>query len=300
MAKDADLIIIGGGPAGLSAAIQASSEGLFTRVIESKKQLGGQAGTSAKIMNFLGHPEGISGRELAIIAERQARRFKTNFSHGKVVAIHKDKQRILVQLSEGEVSACKALLIATGVQYNKLNIPGIDNFGVFYGSHPQHAKQWKGKGVAIVGGANSAGQAAVHHSKFCNVVMLVRHKLNMSAYLEKEIAARKNIEVRTGVELKEIEPGPRLHLTDGSMVNVGGLFIFIGANPYTEWCPLEKDEKGFLCTGKEDRFGMESSIRGIFVAGDVRMGSMKRVASAVGDGAVAVGEIHRYLASGAK
>jgi thioredoxin reductase (NADPH) len=299
-----DLIIIGGGPAGLAAAAYAATEGLDTTVVE-RGALGGQAGTSAKIVNYLGFPQGISGKQLTDRAVRQVRRYGAKILQDEVLHLGIDGAVRLVQTRSGKVLNAKALLLASGVAYRRLDVPGVDNFGVFYGSNPGEAGHYRGQKVAVVGGANSAGQAAVRFAAvgasqvlvICRASSLAKE---MSAYLcEKEIPAQPAIRIITDCEVKSIEPGAaaRLNvlLSTGELLEVAGLFIFIGAAPATSWLPAQTDAKGFVVGGSGGMM-RQASLPGLFVAGDVRAGSLPRVGSAVGDGAAAVAEIHQYLA----
>lgn len=309
---DCDLIIIGGGPAGLAASVYASSEGLRTTVVE-RGQLGGQAGTSSHIANYLGFPQGISGAVLAERAVKQARRFGVVFENDQVVGLAADGPRKLVQLASGRIASCRAVLVATGVQYRRLAVPGVNCFGVFYGSNPREAQTWSGKRVVIVGGANSAGQAAIQLARYASsVVMLARSPLtkSMSQYLVNDIRANANIAVREGEELSAIQAeqatGQLLTLKSGGDLVADATFIFIGAEPKTDWLPVVKDDKGFVLTGpataSPGRYiqPLETSLAGVFCAGDVRHSDIKRVATAVGEGAAAIGQVHAYLAAAAQ
>lgn len=296
MHKQCDLAIIGGGPAGLAASIYASSEGLTTTIVESGR-LGGQAGTSAHIANYFGFPHGISGHELVTRAIHQAKGFGVDVEQDAIHAIGRD-DRLHIQLSTGRVLLCSAALIATGVQYRKLDVPGIDSFGVHYGSNPSEVKDWTGKTVAVVGGANSAGQAAVHFAKHgANVKMLTRSPLakGMSAYLIGELA-KTTAQVTEDTEVAAIESvnGIQLSLTlsDGTSQLVDGMFVFIGATPHTEWLQCDKDAHGYLVTQE-----YQTTLPGVFAAGDVRHSNIKRVSVAAGEGASAVASIHGYLST---
>ncbi|OLP15763.1 fused response regulator/thioredoxin-disulfide reductase [Leptolyngbya sp. 'hensonii'] len=321
-----DLAIIGGGPAGLAAAVYGASEGLTTVMIE-REAPGGQAGSSSRIENYLGFPVGLSGADLARRAVTQARRFGVEILTPQAVIGMRmaDPYRIL-QLADGNEISCHALLVATGVSYRKLDVPGMDKLngaGVYYGAAMTEAIACQGETVYVVGGANSAGQAAMHFSKYAHeVVMLVRSPLtkSMSQYLIEQIAATENIKVCTGCVVEEVKGETNLNAIvirntiTGAVetVNATSLFIFIGAMPQTDWLNgrVERDERGFILTGPDlirenkppkgwnlDRppFLLETSVPGIFAAGDVRYNSIKRVASGVGEGAIAVQFIHRYL-----
>jgi len=322
-----DLIIVGGGPAGLAAAVYGASEGLDTVMIEQQAP-GGQAGSSSRIENYLGFPVGLSGGDLARRAVTQARRFGVEILTPQTAASVRlqDSYRI-VTLGDGNEISGHALLIATGVAYRKLHVPGMERLtgaGVYYGAAMTEAIACQGEVVYVVGGANSAGQAAMYFSKYAKeVVMLVRSDSltkSMSQYLIDQIAATENIRVRTCTTVVETKGETSLEAIVLADVNTGeqetvdatSLFIFIGAMPKTDWLAdqVERDERGFLVTGMDllrdgkppknwtlDRppFLLETSVPGIFAAGDVRYGSVKRVASGVGEGAIAVQLIHQYL-----
>ena len=324
-----DLIIVGAGPAGLAAAVYGASEGLHTLVIEQQAP-GGQAGMSSRIENYLGFPGGLSGSELARRAVTQARRFGVEIlTAQKVVKLMAEGPSRSVKLADGKELGCRALLIATGVSYRQIQAKGIEKLtgaGVYYGSAMSEGKSVKGHDVFIVGGANSAGQAAMYLSQFAKTVtILIRGESlssSMSKYLIDQIGATVNIQVWTNKEVKETIGTDRLeklvlwsgdrHTTE--TVEAKALFIFIGAQPHTEWLGdiIARDEHGFILSGPDipmknrilsdpskDHlpFLLETSLPGVFVAGDVRHGSVKRVASAVGEGSMAVMYIHRYLGS---
>lgn len=322
-----DLAIVGGGPAGLAAAVYGASEGLATVMVE-KEAPGGQAGSSSRIENYLGFPSGLSGGDLARRAVAQARRFGVEILMPQEVCGLRiqDPYRVL-QLKDGSEISCHALLIATGVSYRKLDIPGMDRLygaGVYYGAAMTEAMACKDEEVYVIGGANSAGQAAMHFSKYASqVTMLVRGDSltkSMSQYLIDQIDNTPNIKVRTHCSVVEVHGETSLEklvIADSSTgtqetVPATSLFIFIGAMPQTDWLGdvVERDKQGFILTGLDllqdrerpkrwtlDRqpYLLESSVPGIFVAGDVRYGSVKRVASGVGEGSIAVQFIHRYL-----
>lgn len=310
--RQCDLIIVGGGPAGLSAAVNGASEGLSVTLIESSK-LGGQAGTSSRIINYFGFPKGVSGADLTRRAVQQVKEYGVNLLvHSEVEAMGGEGEEHLLQLTDGRVLSCKAVLIATGVQYRRLSIPGIDSFGVFYGSNPLEASQWANKSIGILGGANSAGQAAHMFGLTSATYILSRSPLSkaMSRYLIDEIRSNPRITVMEGVEATGISPmGSRLTVClNGAAPSLvlDALFIFIGAEPRTTWFKGIKDERGFILTGQSgedgelhqrDLYPLETSIPGVFAAGDVRSGSIKRVASAVGEGSAALAEVHQYLDS---
>jgi thioredoxin reductase (NADPH) len=319
-----DLAIIGAGPAGLAAAVYAASEGLKALVIEPDAP-GGQAGSSSRIENYLGFPSGLSGADLARRAYAQASRFGAEFLTQRAIGIRTEAPYHFIQLADGREVSCHVALVAIGVNYRKLDIPGIDQFtgaGVYYGAAQAEAISCRNEDVYIVGGANSAGQAAMHFSKYARkVTMLVRSSLekSMSKYLIDQIAGTSNIEVQTGAEVAEVQGNGRLECIkvrnkQGEIVcAASSLFIFIGAAPQTNWLPdnIMRDPNGFVLSGpdlqiegkmpkiwKEDRspYLLETSTPGIFVAGDVRHGSVKRCASAVGEGSISVQFMHQYLA----
>jgi thioredoxin reductase (NADPH) len=326
-----DLVIVGGGPSGLAAAVYGASEGLRTLMIEGDAP-GGQAGTSSRIENYLGFPSGLSGADLARRAVTQAQRFGVEIltpQEARSVRLE-DDYRIITLADDREVS-CHALLIATGVSYRKLDVPGVERLtgaGVYYGAAMTEAISCRDEDVFIVGGANSAGQAAMYFSKYARrVVLLVRgDSLNkgMSQYLIDQIGATPNVEVWFHVNVAAAHGEEHLESIDvhhsGSGDNTDevtnhparSLFILIGAQPRTGWLEgvVERDDRGFILTGpalmrdgkrpqgwKPDRdpFLLETSVPGIFAAGDVRQGSVKRVASGVGEGSIAISFIHEYL-----
>ncbi len=321
-----DLVIIGAGPAGLAAAVYGASEGLRTLVIDNGTP-GGQAGSSSRIENYLGFPEGISGQLLAERALIQATRLGAELVTHKAIGIRTENNYNMIQLADGSEISCRACLIATGVYYRYLTTPGIERLtgaGVYYGATMTEAKSCADENVYIVGGANSAGQAAMYFSKYAKkVTMLVRAeslKNSMSKYLIDQIAATSNIEVRACCQVVEALGDNRLSClrlcgpNGEETVPASGLYIFIGAAPNTDWLPdaVMRDANGFLLSGGDlkvegkmskswnqprDPYLLETSVPGIFVAGDVRHGSVKRVASAVGEGSISVQFIHQYLAS---
>ena len=323
-----DVVIIGAGPSGLAAAVYGGSEGLKTLLIE-KRAPGGQAGTSSRIENYLGFPKGLSGSDLARRALTQATRFGTEFlSPQEVVDIHIDGNYKTVTLADGNKVNTKSLIVTTGVDYRRLPAPGLESFtgaGVYYGAAMTEAHSCRNKEVFIVGGGNSAGQGAVYLSQFAKkVTILIRREdltATMSSYLIDQINSIDNIEVHGRRQVMEAFGSNRLEkLCLQNMdqentyeVQADALFIFIGARPYTDWLEgqLLRNPKGYLETGKElarypefkkvwklDRepFLLETCVPGIFAAGDVRAGAMNRVASAVGEGAMAIKFVHEYLA----
>jgi thioredoxin reductase (NADPH) len=322
-----DLIIIGAGPAGLGAAVYGVSEGLSTVLIE-REATGGQAGTSSRIENYLGFPKGISGRDLARRATDQAKRLGAEILTAvEVVKVRVEGPYRIVTLNDGTELTCKALLIATGVRLRRLNAPGIERLtgaGVYYGAALSEAALYRDQHVYVVGGANSAGQAAMFFSRFASqVTILVRgESLNnkMSDYLIKQIEGTKNIEVMANTSVEEAFGDDKLEAItlknsstdEETKVAAAALFLFIGAKSHTDIVKniVMRNQSGFIYTGrnlirdgkkpegwteKRDPFLLETSVPGIFAAGDVRVGATRRVASAVGEGAIAVKLVHQYL-----
>jgi thioredoxin reductase (NADPH) len=324
-----DLIIIGGGPAGLAAAVYGASEGLSTLLIE-RHAPGGQAGMSSNIENYLGFPSGLSGSNLARRAAAQAAKFGAEIlAPQEVISLRVDGPYRIVKLNDGTEISCHALLIACGVSYRELkDVKGIDKLtgsGVYYGASMVEALSCKGEDVFMVGGANSAGQAAIHFSKYAKTVTLVVRgdslSKSMSHYLIHQIDKTPNIHVLLNSKVAEVRGKNRLEFI--TIINTQteqlqtfpsqGLYIFIGAVPHTDVLVglIERDANGFILTGPDlihngrehpqgwtlDRqpFLLETNVPGIFAAGDVRHGSMKRVASSVGEGSIAVQLIHQYL-----
>ena len=321
-----DLVIAGGGPAGLAAAVYAASEGLKTVIIE-KSAPGGQAGTSSKIENYLGFPAGLSGSDLARRALAQARRFGAELlTPQEVVSISVTDAYKTLKLADGSELSCHGLIVATGVSYRRLEAPGLEELtgsGVYYGAAMTEAELIRGEDIFMIGGANSAGQGALHFSQFARkVVMLVRGDsldASMSKYLIDRITDTENIEVRFRTEVKQVHGQDKIEsLTllnrDSDTTEefeAAGLFIFIGAAPRTEWLQdmVACDGHGFILTGHDlisdpqkkfwnldrDPFLLETSLPGSFAAGDVRHGSGKHVATAVGEGSTAVMSMWDYL-----
>lgn len=323
-----DVVIIGAGPAGLAASVYGSSEGLKTLLIE-RRAPGGQAGTSSRIENYLGFPTGLSGADLTRRAITQSVRFGTDFlSPRSVKAIEvKDNYKKIILGDDKEIVA-KALVITTGVDYRQLTTPGIARFngaGIYYGAANTETAACKDKKVYIVGGGNSAGQAAMYLSKFAKQVNILIRKdslsYTMSSYLIDQIKGVENITVWGGREVVEAKGDDRLeqltikNIATGEIYteDASALYIFIGAKPFTDWLGEEiiKNDKGFIITGREmhhhddfkkiwklerDPYLLETSCAGIFAAGDVRAGAMNRVASAVGEGSMAISFVHKYLA----
>jgi thioredoxin reductase (NADPH) len=319
-----DLVVVGGGPGGLGAAVYGASEGLRTVLVE-KFATGGQAGQSSRIENYLGFPDGVSGGQLTERARRQAVKFGAELlTTSEVTSLEVNGPARTVRLSDGSAIDAKAIILATGVSYRQLNAPGCPEMtgaGIYYGAALTEAEGCKDQDVYVVGGANSAGQAAVYLSRFArSVTMLVRARSleqSMSYYLIQQIAGIENISVRNCSEVAEAHGEGHLEqlsirdLNTGKteIVDAGQLFIFIGAAPRTAWLDgvLARDDHGFVLAGPDltendrgwplDRppYHLETSVPGVFAAGDVRAESAKRVASAVGEGAMAVMLVHRYL-----
>lgn len=297
-----DLIIVGGGPAGLAASIYAASEGFKTLVIEQTK-LGGQAGTSARIVNFLGFPNGISGQQLANRAIEQARRQGVEFRSDKVAGLDVYQNHKACILADGEELEAFAVLVTTGVQWREHPTLKPHTPFITYGSQPDEAPRFAGKRVVIIGGANSAGQAASHFARFARqVVILSRSAVDksMSTYLLSELRSKTNIAIREGVEVLGND-GPHLQLSNGHSLTTDHTFVLIGAEPTSSWLKVEKDDKGYVLTGAEvpaKRLPLETSVPGVFAAGDIRRSSIKRVGAAVGEGAQAIAQLHLYLNDG--
>ena len=314
-----DLVIVGGGPAGLAAAVYGASEGLRTVLVE-REAPGGQAGQSSRIENYLGFPNGLSGADLARRAHDQARRFGAELlTVQEVRSLEARGPQRVVTLADGTELAGHTLLVATGVAYRRLEAPGVEELngrGVYYGAALTEAEACKDQTVVVVGGANSAGQAAVFLAKqAARVLILVRGEgleASMSHYLIQQIEGIANIEVRTGTEVTEARGDGHLQqlvLNGGEVLDASAMFVFIGAAPYTDWLGdrVARDDRGFVLAGPDvlgnatwpherDPFLLETSLPGVFVAGDVRHRSIKRVASAVGEGSMSVQFIHQYLA----
>lgn len=324
-----DLMIIGAGPAGLAAAVYGASEGLRTVILE-KEAPGGQAGTSSRIENYLGFPVGLSGGDLARRAVAQARKFKAEIlTPQEATNLRIEGAYRFVTLADGTELSCHTLIIATGVSYNQLKVPGIESLtgaGVYYGAAMTEALACQGEDVFVIGAGNSAGQAAMYLSKYArSVTFLIRGDSllkSMSKYLVDQIEATGNIFVKLHTQITEVFGKDNLEAltlinsqtNEETRISAHALFIFIGAMPRTNWLPdvIERDPRGFILTGPDlmrgslrprswtlDRepFLLEASVPGIFAVGDVRCQSVKRVASAVGEGSIAVQFIHQYLAS---
>jgi thioredoxin reductase (NADPH) len=317
-----DVVIVGAGPAGLAAAVYAASEGLSTALLE-REAFGGQAGTSSRIRNYLGFPDGVSGAELAQRAYQQAWVFGTHLVYGNpATSLAHDQDLLVVGLEDGSQARARAVVIASGVSYRRLQVPELEALagaGVFYGAGTIEAQAIAGKPAFVVGGGNSAGQAALHLSKYAQqVTILIRSQslaASMSDYLIRQIDAAPNVDVRYRCEVAGGGGSGRLEQLllrdrdsgDTELVPAAGLFILIGAQPFTSWLPdtVKRDQWGFILTGPDTGqdwplqrapFLLETTTPGVFAVGDVRHGSMKRVAAAVGDGSTAVRLIHDYLA----
>ena len=322
-----DVLIVGGGPAGLAAAVYAASEGLTTALVE-REAPGGQAGQSSLIENYLGFPQGLSGSDLARRALTQARRFGAEIlTPQEVTALELKGPLRVLKLTDGTTLSCEALVLGTGVSYRRLDVPGAERLtgsGVYYGAAFSEASACTGQDVLVVGGANSAGQAAIFFSRFAgHVTMVVRAPSlanAMSQYLVDQIAATPNIEVRLRSAVDAVHGEHSLesvrlrHLDTGEHETraAGGLFVFIGAEPRTDWLEgvVARDQRGFLLTGADvppsrwpeerDPYLLETCVPGVFAVGDVRASSVKRVASAVGEGSIAIQFVHSYLNRGVR
>jgi thioredoxin reductase (NADPH) len=321
-----DLAIVGGGPAGLAAAVYGASEGLRTVMIE-REAPGGQAGMSSRIENYLGFPSGLTGADLARRAVVQARRFGVEILSAEATAVRIDGPYRFLQLADGAELSCHVLLVATGVQWRKLDVPGVERLtgaGIYYGAAMTEAMSTRDEDVYVVGGANSAGQAAMYFSRYARrVVMLVRGSslsTSMSQYLINQLKATSNIQIEFNSSVVEAHGKDHLEAisiqcattNEVNTVPANSLFIMIGAEPNTDWLAgiIERDERGFIYSGSHlvrdgkrpngwkldrDPALLETSVPGIFVVGDVRHGSVKRVASGVGEGSVAISFVHQYL-----
>jgi thioredoxin reductase (NADPH) len=321
-----DLAIVGCGPAGLAAAVYGASEGLRIVVIEREAQ-GGQAGTSSMIRNYLGFPRGISGHDLARRAAEQAWQFGTTFVYNDVCALRESGPHRVLSMVDGSEARCRAVVLAPGIAYRRLNVPDAEKLvgvGVFYGAAVVEAKAMTGLDVFVVGAGNSAGQAALHFALYAGSVTLVMRgdslAHSMSDYLVQEINHTDNIAVLASTEVVAVHgehrlEGLTLRSADGatSREDAAAMFVMIGADPYTGWLGdgVRRDDRGYVITGhdlledgrapagwplRRPPLPMETSVPGVFAVGDVRYGSVKRVASAVGAGAIAVQFIHQYLA----
>jgi thioredoxin reductase (NADPH) len=321
-----DLAIVGAGPAGLAAAVYGASEGLRILIVEREAQ-GGQAGTSSLIRNYLGFPRGVSGRELARRATEQAWQFGATFVYNEVCGLREAGAHRVMTMADGSEATSRAVVLAPGIAYRRLDVPGAAELlgaGVFYGAAVVEAKAMTGLDVVVVGAGNSAGQAALHFALYAASVTLIMRgdslAHSMSDYLVKEIDHTENVRVlpRTGVAAVHGEhrlEGLTLLAADGTTTRAGAaaMFVMIGADPYTGWMgdAIRRDDHDYVLTGpdllddgrlpagwplRRPPLPMETSVPGVFAVGDVRHGSVKRVASAVGAGAIAVQFIHQYLA----
>jgi thioredoxin reductase (NADPH) len=322
-----DLAIVGGGPAGLAAGVYGASEGLHTVMIE-REAPGGQAGMSSRIENYLGFPSGLSGNDLARRAVVQAKRFGVEIlSPQEAVGVRTEGSYRIIKLADGSEISCHTMMIASGVQWRRLDAPGVDKLqgaGIYYGGGATEALSCKDETVYIVGGANSAGQAAMNFARYAkSVIILVRGSSlasTMSQYLIDQVKETPNIQIWAHASIAEVHGDSRLEeisvlcsdTNKVERVKANSMFIFIGALPRTDWLGdlVERDARGFILTGPDlfingsrpkgwaldrDPFLLETNIPGIFAVGDVRHGSVKRVASGVGEGSVAVQFIHQYL-----
>jgi thioredoxin reductase (NADPH) len=317
-----DLVIVGGGPAGLAAAVYGASEGLKTLMIE-REAPGGQAGTTSRIENYLGFPAGLSGGDLARRALAQAKRLGAEIlSSQEATTVRCEDPYRFVTMDDGSEVSCQAVIVTTGVSYRQLEVPGaaeLAGAGVYYGAATTEAQLYRDAVVAVVGSGNSAGQATVHLARYARMVHLVIRGgdigAGMSAYLVEQIGELDNVEVRTNTETAALRGDS--HLSGGTFTTPDGeieldldaMFIFIGQQPRTSWLEgvVARDDHGYVLTGlsvppfsgwnlERQPYFLESSLPGLFAAGDVRHDSVKRIASAVGEGAMAVALVHRYLA----
>lgn len=321
-----DVVIVGGGPAGLAAAVYGASEGLKTLLVE-REAPGGQAGTTSNIENYLGFPAGLTGSDLARRALAQARRLGAEIlSPQEVTAIRRDDPYRVVTLDDGSEHSCQSVIVATGVQYRQLTLPNaaqLAGAGIYYGAATTEAVLYRDTEVGVVGGGNSAGQAAVHLSRYATrVYLMVRGEAlsQMSQYLIDQMEAIPNIEICTQTEVSEVRgethlTGVSVEAPDGGRdLDLAAMFVFIGQQPRTEWLEgvVMRDDGGFVLTGQSlltegkpppgwglsrEPFLLESSLPGVFCAGDVRHRSVKRIASAVGEGSMSVQFVHQYLAT---
>jgi thioredoxin reductase (NADPH) len=319
-----DVLIVGGGPAGLAAAVNAASEGLSTIVLERAGAVGGQASASSRIENYLGFADGLTGAQLAEQARAQAERFGAKLvTDSQVIDLRPTGDGgHQAMCQSGHVYVCRTALVTSGVTYRTLDVPGAQELlgrGVYYGASPTQAALANDADIFIVGGANSAGQAALHFAQHNRVTILTRSPLNkgMSAYLIERIEAASNITVEVGARVAALHGAPdyegektrpistlgniTVATPDRVVTHVAdAVYVFIGAEPRTSWAPgLLTDKRGFILTGQDvpgdPRAYLETSTAGVFAAGDVRAGSVKRVAAAAGEGAMSVQFIHHYL-----
>ena len=318
--REFDVVVVGAGPAGLAAAVYASSEGLDALVVE-REAIGGQAGSSSRIRNYLGFARGLSGAELAQRAYQQAWVFGTTFLMMRTVTgLRTEGDGHVLTISDGTDVRAGSVILAGGVSYCRLGIPALEQLngtGVFYGASVTQAQEFTGGQVYVIGGGNSAGQAAVHLGRYAaRVTLVVRGATlatSMSQYLQDEIAAAPNIDIRLSTQVVDGGGDRRLEnlvlredTGSTSPVPADALFVLIGAQPHTDWLPAEimRDERGFVLTGTDvapewsierPPFMFETSVPGVFAVGDARAGSVKRVASAVGEGSVVIQQVHQHL-----
>jgi thioredoxin reductase (NADPH) len=312
-----DVVVLGAGPAGLAAAVYASSEGLGVLVVEPVS-VGGQASSSPMLRNYLGFPGGVSGADLAGRAYQQAWTFGADFLIGRsAMGIHTQGEERIVPLDDGSMIRAQAIIIATGVSYRRMGIDSVEALvgrGVFYGSGSSEARALAGERVAVVGGANSAGAAAIHLARYAKRVTLLARRASiadtMSDYLVRELESYSNLEIRTNTEIIDARGDGRLqglvlrNNATGSTdeIPAAAVFILIGAAPNTEWLPPEiaRDERQYVLTGRDcpgafgDARSLETTMPGVFAVGDLRYGSVKRIAAAVGEGSTAVRQVHEY------
>lgn len=306
MRHSADLVVVGAGPAGLSAAINGASEGFKTVVLERSGKCGGQFETTSRIENYLGFPTGLTGAQLAARSAKQARRLGAEIhTHSQVVDLRSKDGRVTVSTSRGLTFDARAVVLTVGVTYRQLRVPGVDSLvgrGIHYGVAPKEAREFRGQQVVVVGGGNSAGQAALFLTRAgAQVLIVARRPLEetMSDYLLRRCVTHRRIDIRVGTQVVGV--GSHEHrlaqvtIADGRNVSVEeaqAMIVFIGAEPRVEWIDgLERDGHGFIVTDGS----FLTSLPGVFAAGDVRAGSIKRIAAAVGEGSEAIGNIHDYL-----
>jgi len=308
-----DLAIIGGGPSGLAAAVYAASEGLKVTVIERAK-LGGQAGQSAHIANYLGFSRGLSGKQLTSQAVKQAKSFGVHFESGDVAQLGNYAGMLTIETTDGRMFACRSVLLSTGVKYRRLNMPGSTLPGIFYGLNVETVHNYAHQTTVVLGGGNSAGQATVALRDAGSLVHLIaRSPLSetMSKYLVDSIGESFHhapiIKVTTIKSIVSDPEGLRLHLSDDTDLATSAVFVFYGAEPDLEWAGVLRDSRGYILTGPDvmsgwhvDRspYAHETSTPGVFASGDVRHDTIKRISAATGDGAAAVAEIHQYVSLG--
>ena len=318
---ECDLLVIGAGPAGLAAAINGASEGLNVIVLERGHELGGQASSSSRIENYLGFGSGVSGPELTAAAVAQAQRFGASLHvNSEVIDLRPSLAGHTAMCASGVTYECRTALVTSGVTYRRLAVPGADDLlgrGIFYGASPEQAYEYEGKRVFVVGGANSAGQAAIHlaqHGAITSIISRSPLEKGMSTYLHDRILDRGDILVHEAARIAAVRGTKKNGLSHVTVADpaavatheAAAVFVFIGAEPRLDWAPgIALDNRGFILTGQEavgvTPVGfvppqyLETSVPGVFAAGDVRSGSVKRVAAAAGEGAMAVQFIHKHL-----